>query len=124
MEILEAFIEGSGDLLRDGQIRYIIHDKAGHSIGALDIFDYDSYLKSGGIGILIAEQVDRQQGFANDALAAFLQHQKHTGELKLIRSLIHATNIASIGLFQKNGFIKTGVKYYKGREALQFVWEN
>ncbi len=123
-ELLKAFIEGSSDMIRDGQIRYIIHDHDSNAIGALDIFDYDSHLKSGGIGILIAESEDRRKGFANDALHSFLAHQKITRELLLIRSLIHVSNNASIALFLKNGFRKMGTKYYKGREAIQFVWEN
>ncbi len=122
-EMIQEFISNSEDLDNIGQIRFIIHNEAEEAIGALDLFDYDKHIKSAGIGILIADKTNRNKGYASDALTAFLNYQKKTRQVILIRCLIHTKNEASISLFTSHGFYKTGLKYFKGREAVQFICE-
>ncbi len=122
-EMIQEFISNSEDLNRSGQIRFIIQNEAHEPIGALDLFDYDQHLKTAGIGILIADKINRNRGYASDALSAFLKYQKKVRQVILIRCLIHSKNEASISLFSSHGFHKTGLKYFKGREAIQFICE-
>lgn len=121
-EMIKEFISNSQDLIKNEQLRLIIHNEEGDAIGALDIFDYDAYLKSGGIGIMIAEKKNRNCGYAHDALSAFLEFQIKKNEIILYRALIHIDNEPSLSLFIKNGFRKTGTKYFKGKEASQFIY--
>jgi len=123
VDMIRDFIRNSEDLKLNGQLRLIIQNEAQEAIGALDLFDYDGYLKSAGLGILIAEKTNRNRGYAKDALKAVLEYQKAKREILLIRSLIHTNNAASISLFTAAGFKKTGIKYFKGKEAVQFIYE-
>jgi diamine N-acetyltransferase len=120
---IQEFIEISQDLEKDGQMRWMIQDLDGTVIGALDIFDFERLARSAGIGILIGESEDRRKGLAHDALNAFLEFQRSNGEIRQLICLIHKSNEASIALFVKNGFVKKGTKYFKGKEAVTFICE-
>jgi len=121
-DILE-FIKQSGDLLTNGQQRYMVLDKDDAPIGALDLFGYNELLRSAGVGILIAEVVNRNKGFAHTAICMILSELKKDGAVKQLHCIIHPDNIPSIRLFSGLGFIEIGKEIFKGREVVRYVKE-
>lgn len=89
------------DLLKPGQLNL--------TIGSLDLFDFDPAHLRAGIGILISRQY-REQGYASEALQAFLRYTKETLHLHQVYCNITSDNTRSIRLFEKAGFVQCGVK--------------
>lgn len=115
------FIRNSDSLDEDQQLRLIIHNEKNEPIGALDIFDADPFHKTCGIGILIADPINRNKGYAHDALSSLIFQLRNENKINQLRSLIHESNIASNQLFLKNGFKPFGTKIFKGKKAIQYI---
>ena len=73
---LKRYIENSHkDIFETGQTRLMIDyipDKI--TIGTIDIFDFDSFHKRAGIGILIANEEYRKKGYASMALKCLTEY--------------------------------------------------
>jgi diamine N-acetyltransferase len=109
--ILAAYIkESAKDIYETKQLRLIIENPSSKPIGALDLFDFDPYHMRAGIGILIHNEKNRNQGFASDALQCISDYAVETLGLKQLYANISAKNEISIHLFQKAGFEQTGIK--------------
>lgn len=108
---LSRFIENSSnDLFIDKQLRLmIIESQHNQCIGTLDFFDFDPMHHRAGIGILI-EKSEREKGFASEAVELSIQYA--FSFLSMHQLYVHVTNDnpASIRLFEKSGFVKTGSK--------------
>ena len=120
-ETISEFIQNAIDLETNGQQRFMIVGNDETPVGALDLFDFDTTLRTAGIGILIADPAQRKQGFAHDALSAFIYHCAMEKSISELRCLIYENNFPSISLFEKNGFERKGSKVFKGKRAFQFV---
>lgn len=109
---LKRYIENSHkDIFETGQTRLMIDytpDKI--TIGTIDIFDFDSFHKRAGIGILIANEEYRKKGHASMALKCLTEYCFKTLQLHQLYCNILATNCESIDLFSKHGFTRTGIK--------------
>jgi diamine N-acetyltransferase len=66
--IMEFIASATHDIWTTKQLRLMIETLGGKTIGTIDLFDFDPKNQRVGIGILIAAQSDRQQGFASDAV--------------------------------------------------------
>jgi diamine N-acetyltransferase len=108
---LSQFIATSGnDLFVDKQLRLmIVLQKSKKCIGTLDFFEFDPMHLRAGIGILI-EKSHREQGIATEAVQLAAEYAFNN--LNLHQLFVHITddNPASIRLFEKTGFEKTGIK--------------
>jgi len=110
--ILQQYIETAGtDIYTSKQLRLVIEKtESKQAIGFIDLFDFDPYNSKVGVGILIAETKERNQGFASEALNLIIQYvEKHLG-LKQLYCNITTDNAQSIKLFKKTGFIEFGIK--------------
>lgn len=109
---LKRYIENSHkDIFETGQTRLMIDytpDKI--TIGTIDIFDFDSFHKRAGIGILIANEEYRKKGHASMALKCLTEYCFKTLQLHQLYCNILATNCESMDLFSKHGFTRTGIK--------------
>ena len=63
-----------------------------------------------GIGILIHKTENRNNGYATDALNVIFGYAAEVLGLKQLYANIGAKNEASIHLFEKEGFVNSGVK--------------
>ncbi len=115
LEDIQKFIEDSCNLHRNGQLRYMILNIDKTPIGAVDLFDYRHQDHSAGIGVLIADHDCRGKGHATDAILTLLEHLRKTQEVRVLNCIIFPDNIASIKLFLRCGFLKTGVDLFKGK---------
>jgi len=110
--VLTQYLENSHkDIYEAKQLRLVIcvseNDKA---IGCIDLFDFEPKHKRVGVGILIASEENKQKGFASEALQLLSNYVFiHLG-LHQIYAGITEDNTASIKLFEKANFIKTGIK--------------
>ena len=81
----------------------------GQTIGYVDLFDFDPHNRRAGIGILIGEENKRQAGHGTEALSLMIRHCFTALNLHQLYCNINNDNHASLRLFTKAGFIKTGV---------------
>jgi diamine N-acetyltransferase len=111
---LQQYIESdSGNIHAHQQLRLMIDHKDAtqvRTVGAIDLFDFDSIHQRAGLGILIASGEDRRQGFASEAIRLMIDYGREVLFLHQIYCNIAADNTASILLFEKAGFVKAGRK--------------
>ena len=109
---LKRYIENSHkNIYETGQLRLMIDqisDK--QTIGTIDVFDFDTYHKRAGIGILIGKENFRRKGYATMALTCLIDYCFKTLLLHQLYCNILENNCESIDLFKKMGFIEIGKK--------------
>jgi diamine N-acetyltransferase len=109
---LKRYIENSHkNIYETGQLRLMIdHIEDKKTIGTIDLFEFDSFHKRAGIGILIADDSYRRKGFAAMSLKCLIQYCFKTLQLHQLYCNILANNTVSIELFKKHGFVQIGRK--------------
>jgi diamine N-acetyltransferase len=109
---LKKYLEDAQlDIFEAKQLRLIIQKKTGGSmIGAIDLFDFDPVNQRAGVGILIADPEDRNQGYATEALQSIREYAFGTLVLKQLYCNICEDNTESLNLFIKQGYVITGQK--------------
>ena len=109
---LKRYLENSHkNIYETGQIRLMIDlitEKV--TIGTIDIFDFDPFHKRAGLGILVANEAYRKQGYASMSLTCLIEYCFKTLHLHQLYCNILANNSESIYLFKNHGFIQTGIK--------------
>jgi diamine N-acetyltransferase len=114
--ILRKYIENAQmDIHEARQLRLMIEriDPTGakmETIGTVDLFDFDPIHHRAGIGILIASQENRMQGYASESLDLLVRYAFETLQLHQLYCNISRDNQASLNLFKKLGFRKVGIK--------------
>lgn len=111
---IEQFVLNSDkDIFASRQLRLMIDWHSAGSeiktIGSIDLFEFDPYHQRAGIGILIDES-SRRHGFAFEALKLLIDYCFNTLNLHQVFCNIEQSNIESINLFTKAGFISCGIK--------------
>ena len=111
---IEQFIQDATlDIYHTKQVRWMIDLMANgkrNTIGTIDLFDFDPLHKRAGIGILIKEEINRNKGYASDALTLIISYCFNTLQLHQLYCNISKENLPSLQLFQKHGFKITGEK--------------
>jgi diamine N-acetyltransferase len=104
-------IEEQRVVRESGQLRLMISElESDKMLGAVDIYNIDFKHGFGTIGILIAEQQNRKQGFALESLLLLAEYAKTHLNLSNLTCGIQSTNLASQRLFEKAGFLKIGMR--------------
>lgn len=80
------------------------------AIGLIDLFDFDPKNKRAGVGIVIQNQVDRNQGVGKESLALLINYSFKQLGLHQLFANIGADNEPSLKLFTTFGFQKIGLK--------------
>ncbi|MFN3557606.1 MAG: GNAT family N-acetyltransferase [Bacteroidales bacterium] len=107
---LEQFILNSqGDIFTDKQLRLMITDPQGTTVGCADLFEFDARNRRAGVGILIAREF-RRMGYASEALDIVIHYAHQVLNLHQLFCNIAANNKVSIRLFTQKGFEKCGHK--------------
>jgi diamine N-acetyltransferase len=112
---LKRYIESDpSNIHAHQQLRMMIdcHEtaKPAHTVGSIDLFDFDPIHQRAGLGILIASADNRRQGYALEAITQMIDYSRKVLFLHQIYCNIAASNVASIQLFGKVGFEITGTK--------------
>jgi diamine N-acetyltransferase len=105
---VEDFLNSDQDLFLQNQIRYIIEQNS-VSVGCIDLYDFNLVNSRAGVGIYIDPNF-RNKGFASMSLKLLMSISINQYLISTLYADILAENIASIKVFEKLGFIKTGNK--------------
>ncbi len=111
--VLKQYLANSHlDIYTNRQLRLLIIPKNDpeNPVGLVDLFDFDPYHHRAGIGILIHREQDRKQGYASAAIKMIITYAFSHLHLHQLYATIGKSNNQSIHLFEKNGFIQTGIK--------------
>ena len=111
--VLKQYIENSHrDIYTNKQLRLIIAlaENESIAIGAIDLFDFDSYHMRAGVGVLINEKEYRGKGYAGQSLNLLINYCFKHLHLHQLYCNISASNVNSIRLFESAGFVKCGTK--------------
>lgn len=108
--LLQQYLENAQqDIYEAKQLRLVIEEKNGSSVGLIDLFDFEPKHKRAGIGIVINQQF-QNKGYANEAISLLVNYSNtHLGLHQLFANITE-DNTKSISLFEKIGFKKTGIK--------------
>ncbi|SDI20059.1 GNAT family N-acetyltransferase [Winogradskyella thalassocola] len=98
------------DIFEAKQLRLAICDSKDNTIGLIDVFEFDIKNKRAGIGILIQDEENRNQGYGKEALELLVNYCFETLHLHQVYANISESNLASLKLFETNGFQKIGLK--------------
>jgi len=111
-QTIDLYIEtAQQDIFETKQLRLMIDSiKDEKTIGAIDLFDYDPFNQRAGVGILINDNSDKRKGYAADSLSVLIEYCNDILALNQLYCDISVNNIASINLFEKQGFKLAGTR--------------
>lgn len=101
----------SADIYVDKQVRLMIEDAQGTSVGLLDLVDFDPRHLRAEVGVVI-EPGHRREGFATAALTAALDYAQRILHLHQLYAIIDAQSDAARALFLKVGFSESAVLHH------------
>lgn len=110
MDALASLAESSmrgESIYQSGQIRLII-DVDEVAVGCVDLFEFEPRDRRIGVGILVYDNALRGQGIATQALNLTMEYCGKILNVENIWAYIPLDNCASLGLFEKCGFSKSG----------------
>tara|TARA_B110000971_G_C19913430_1_gene455635 strand:+ start:512 stop:1033 length:522 start_codon:yes stop_codon:yes gene_type:complete len=105
---IQNFLSSNHDLILNKQIKLIIQNKD-TALGCIDLFEYDMVNSRAGVGVFIDEKY-RNQGVAFKAINLLKVMSSKQFLIAQLYANIVSTNLKSIKVFEKSGFIKNGVK--------------
>ena len=110
--LIRQYLENAHqDIYEAKQLRLAIcKNNTFEAIGLIDLFEYDPRNNRAGIGIVIRNEGNRNQGIGSQALELLIQYSFHQLNLKQLFANINPENEASIALFTNFGFEKIGIK--------------
>jgi diamine N-acetyltransferase len=110
--LVRQYLENANqDIYEAKQLRLAICENDDeNAIGLIDLFDFDPKNNRAGIGILIKNNNDRNQGIGTEALGLLINYAFYNLNLNQLYANIDTQNIGSLKLFTNFGFQKIGVK--------------
>lgn len=102
-------IEEQRAVRESGQLRLMIEENESNKlVGAVDLYNIDFMHSFGTVGILIAEEKFRKQGYALESLSLLARYAKNQLQLRNLSCGIQSSNFASLSLFEKAGYRHVG----------------
>lgn len=110
--LVRQYLENANqDIYEAKQLRLAICENDNeNAIGLIDLFDFDPKNNRAGIGILIKNTDNRNQGIGTEALGLLINYAFYNLNLNQIYANIDTQNIGSLKLFTNFGFQKIGIK--------------
>jgi diamine N-acetyltransferase len=109
--IIKKYIQNSHrDIYEVKQLRLMICSNAGIPLGMIDLYDLDPRDRRAAIGILIVKEENREKGFGSEVLKLICNYCFVHLALHQVYANVTVDNVASIKLFEKNRFVKAGIK--------------
>lgn len=107
--VLRAYLQqDTTDVFAATQFKWAITLTDGRLVGLLDVIGIDHYHQRAEVGIFI-EKSYRKNGYAAQALGLFADYAKHYLGWHQLTAIVAEKNTASHRLFQKVGFVQSGV---------------
>jgi diamine N-acetyltransferase len=79
-------------------------------LGLIDLFDFDPKNRRAGVGIVILEEKERNQGIGTEAIKLLTEYSFTTLGLQQLFANVLEDNTRSLHLFKKMGFEEVGIK--------------
>lgn len=127
--VLSQYLENAHlDIYQAKQLRMVICKLGTNKpLGFVDLFDFEPKHFRVGIGIVIDEVADRQKGYALEAVNLCAEYAFTHANVHQVHATITDDNKASISLFEKAGFTKSGVKkdwiFHQGSFKDEFIYQ-
>ena len=113
----------SGDIYTDHQVRLIIENGVGETVGLADLTTFDARNCRAEVGLVVVSR-HRHCGYGQQALLQLADYALRVLHLHQLYALVDAANEYSLQVFQKAGFVETArLKdwLYDGREYHEAV---
>ena len=102
--VLHDYIaNSSGDVYTDRQVRLIVEDGKGTTVGVADIVNFDAKNLRAEVGIVIARE-HRRRGYALSAMTQMNTYARRVLHLHQLYAVVNTQNAAAISLFRKCGY--------------------
>ena len=110
--LIRQYLENAHqDIYEAKQLRLAIcKNNTSEALGLIDLFDFDVKNKRAGVGIIIQNEVDRNNGFGKEALGLVINYAFVQLNLHQLYANIGTQNKASESLFTTFGFEEIGIK--------------
>jgi diamine N-acetyltransferase len=110
--LIKQYLENAHqDIYEAKQLRLAIcHNNSNEAIGLIDLFDFDPSNNRAGIGIIIHQPENRENGIGSEALQLLIKYSFTFLHLNQLYANISTENEISKTLFTKFGFQLIGVK--------------
>jgi len=110
--LIRQYLENAHqDIYEAKQLRLAICKKDSFdALGLIDLFDFDPVNNRAGVGIIINDVTDRNNGLGKEALGLVIQYAFTKLQLHQLYANIDLANVASTTLFTNFGFKQIGVK--------------
>ncbi len=110
--LIKQYLENAHlDIYEAKQLRLMICSKKNTTtLGLIDLFDFNPMHNRVGVGILIAENQYKGQGYGTEALSLVIKYCNTHLRVHQLYANISEDNRDSVKLFEKQGFKKVGVK--------------
>lgn len=110
-QVLQWYLENAHkDIYEVKQLRLCICNLDEQVIGLIDLFDFDPKNMRVGMGIVVSDKKNRNQGIGTEAIELLSNYVFSILGLRQIYANVLEENMASIHLFTKLGFKEVGVK--------------
>lgn len=110
-KVLRDYLETAHrDIYEVKQLRLAIcaHEKS--PIGLVDLYDFDPRHQRAGLGIVISEPANRDRGYGEEAIRLLMGYAFRVLGLHQLYASVGENNRRSQHLFEKLGFVKSGVR--------------
>ena len=110
--LIRQYLENAHqDIYAAKQLRLAIcKSNTSEAVGLIDLFDFDVKNKRAGVGIIIQNEIDRNNGLGKEALGLVINYAFQQLQLHQLYANIGTENKASVSLFTTFGFERIGVK--------------
>lgn len=98
----------TNDIFADRQLRLMIENEDGQTIGIVDLMNFDPQHQRAEIGIVVMTPW-RRKGYAKEAIAQIVKYSTERLHLHQLYAFVATDNEASLRLFSKSGFVSGSV---------------
>lgn len=107
--VLHDYIaNSSNDIYADGQVRLIVEVDEYGVAGMVDIFDFNAQHRRAEVSVVVRKEC-RRRGIAASVLDMIAEYSLHTLHLHQLYVVVSVENVASLSLFGKKGFVRSGL---------------
>lgn len=105
--VLHDYIaHASGDIYTDKEVRMMIDNEQGETVGIVDLVNFSPQHQRAEIGIVIKDGC-RNLGYANAAIRKIMSYAHDVVHLHQLYAIVEATNEISLNLFKSLGFSRS-----------------
>ena len=104
----EYITNSTGDIFTDHQVRMMICDALGHTVGIVDLMNFNAQHQRAEVGIVIFEPF-RNRGFGLAAMKHVFRYAHAILHIHKLYALVGSDNVYSRRLFEAAGFCREGL---------------